>query len=68
MIYSVIPVERFIKEAKRLYKKYSSLRTELAELNETLARNPETGTPLGNNAYKRSKISIIHLPFPKHFI
>jgi mRNA-degrading endonuclease RelE of RelBE toxin-antitoxin system len=52
MSYSVIPIERFKKEAKRLIKKYPSLKSELTELNETLARNPETGTSLGNNTYK----------------
>lgn len=52
MSYSVIPIERFKREAKRLIKKYPSLRSELLELNKTLTKNPETGTPLGNNAYK----------------
>jgi len=52
MSYSVIPIDRFKKEAKRLAKKYPSLKNELSELNKTLTRNPETGTPLGNNAYK----------------
>ena len=52
MSYNVIPIERFKKEAKRLAKKYASLKSELAELNNELTRNPEIGTPLGNNAYK----------------
>ena len=52
MDYSVIPIERFKKEAKRLAKKYPSLKSELSELSETLKRNPRTGIPLGNNVFK----------------
>ena len=52
MSYSVIPIERFKKEAKRLIKKYPSLKSELIELNETLSGNPEIGTSLGNNTFK----------------
>ena len=52
MNYSVIPIERFKKEAKRLIKKYPSLKSELTELNETLSGNPEIGTSLGNNTFK----------------
>ena len=52
MTFNVIPTDRFKKEAKRLIKKYPSLKDELSELNEILEKNPETGTTLGNNAYK----------------
>jgi mRNA-degrading endonuclease RelE of RelBE toxin-antitoxin system len=52
MNFNVIPTDRFKKEAKRLVKKYPSLKDELSELNEILEENPETGTSLGNNAYK----------------
>ena len=52
MSYSVIPVEKFKKEAKRLIKKYASLKKELIELAELLKFNPTAGTSLGNNAYK----------------
>ena len=52
MNYNVIPTNKFIKEAKRLIRKYPSLKSELAELDKTLAENPTTGTPLGNDAYK----------------
>ena len=52
MSYSVIPIDKFKKEAKRLVKKYSSLKNELAELNTLLLSNPTIGTSLGNNAYK----------------
>ena len=52
MSYSVIPIAKFKKEAKRLVKKYPSLKNELTELNLSLLSNPTLGTPLGNNAYK----------------
>lgn len=52
MSFSIVPTERFKKEAKRLSKKFPSLKAELAELNETLTNRPDIGTPLGNNSYK----------------
>ncbi len=52
MSFSVIPSDKFKKEAKRLSKKYPSLKEELTELNDTLSSAPETGTPLGNDTYK----------------
>ena len=52
MSYNVIPIDRFKKEAKRLVKKYPSLRAELTELSTLLAENPTLGTSLGNNIYK----------------
>jgi len=52
MSYSIIPVDKFKKEAKRLIKKYPSLITELAELNRQLSKDPTSGTSLGNDAYK----------------
>lgn len=42
----------FDKQAKRLVKKYPSLKNDLAELFEALANNPDQGTALGNNFYK----------------
>ena len=52
MSYKIIPTIKFKKEAKRLIKKYASLKTELSELNDALEENPELGTPLGFNAFK----------------
>ena len=52
MSFSIIPTDQFKKAAKRLVKKFPSLKEELAELNETLQETPEIGTPLGNNSYK----------------
>lgn len=52
MSYKVIPVDKFKKEAKRLIKKYPSLKSELVELASALSENPTLVTPLGNEAYK----------------
>ena len=52
MSYSVLTILPFDKQLKRLAKKYPSLKTEFAELIESLEQQPEQGTPLGNNCYK----------------
>lgn len=52
MSYSIIPVDKFKKEAKRLIKKYPSLKDELIELSNQLEQNPIIGTALGNNTFK----------------
>ena len=52
MSYNVIPSEKFKKEAKRLIKKFPSLKQELTNLGKLLSVNPESGTPLGNSVYK----------------
>lgn len=52
MSYSIIAVPTFRKELKRLTKKYHSLKSDLAELFETLEQNPIQGISLGKNCYK----------------
>jgi mRNA-degrading endonuclease RelE of RelBE toxin-antitoxin system len=52
MSYKIELTDNFKKEAKKLIKKYASLRAEIAELGKELAENPTTGTPLGNDVYK----------------
>ena len=52
MSYKIELSENFKKEAKKLPKKYSSLKTDLASLFEELEQNPTIGTPLGNDIYK----------------
>src|ERR1700733_5285287 len=52
MSYSIELSQNFKKEAKKLIKKYASLKTELAHLFSELEENPTLGTPLGNNIYK----------------
>lgn len=48
----VITSNNFRKEAKRLIKKYPSLKKELAELERELLLNPKIGTPIGKECYK----------------
>ena len=52
MSYNIIPIEKFKREAKRLIRKYPSLKSELQELNSILSEDPHTGTPLGDDTYK----------------
>src|SRR5437879_2961708 len=52
MNYSVKTIEAFEKQAKRLIKKYPSLKSELLSLIQSLKKNPEQGTSLGNHCYK----------------
>lgn len=52
MKFKVELTDHFKKEAKRLLKKYPSLKNELIELFDILEENPELGTSLGNNIYK----------------
>ena len=52
MSYKIELTDNFKNEAKKLIKKYASLRTEIIELGKELAENPTYGTPLGNDVYK----------------
>lgn len=52
MSYKVVLSDNFKKEAKKLSKKYASLKTDLAKLFSLLAENPKMGTSVGNNVYK----------------
>ncbi|MEN8123413.1 MAG: type II toxin-antitoxin system RelE/ParE family toxin [Bacteroidota bacterium] len=52
MSYSVELTENFKKEAKKLSKKYPSLKNEIETLGSELTENPTTGTHLGSDVYK----------------
>jgi hypothetical protein len=52
MSFNLVTIEGFKREAKRLIKKFPSLRTEIEQLGTELLENPEMGTPLGNGFYK----------------
>lgn len=52
MSYKVDTIAPFRKEAKKLIKKYPSLKNELTRLGNRLSTDPITGTALGNNCYK----------------
>jgi mRNA-degrading endonuclease RelE of RelBE toxin-antitoxin system len=55
MSYKVELSANFKKEAKRLAKKYPSLKSELAKLFAELEENPTLGTSLGNDIYKNNR-------------
>lgn len=52
MSYNIIATPEFLKEAKKLGKKYRSLKEDLAVLIEELQQNPTSGTALADNCYK----------------
>jgi mRNA-degrading endonuclease RelE of RelBE toxin-antitoxin system len=49
MSYKIELSDNFKKEAKKLTKRYPSLKTELTNLFSELEENPTKGTPLGND-------------------
>jgi mRNA-degrading endonuclease RelE of RelBE toxin-antitoxin system len=51
-MFDVIPTPRFLRQVKKLKKKYRSLVSELIEFEELLSENPNQGTDLGNSTYK----------------
>ncbi|MCC5926960.1 MAG: type II toxin-antitoxin system RelE/ParE family toxin [Bacteroidetes bacterium] len=52
MSYNISSLPLFDKQAKRLPKKYPSLKKDLAGLIEKLTDEPEQGKALGNSFYK----------------
>jgi mRNA-degrading endonuclease RelE of RelBE toxin-antitoxin system len=52
MRFSVETIDHFKREAKRLIKKYPSLRSEIEDLGIELKENPFRGIPLRNGFYK----------------
>jgi mRNA-degrading endonuclease RelE of RelBE toxin-antitoxin system len=52
MNYKIELSANFKKEAKKLVKKFPSLKQELTTLFTQLQTNPTMGTPLGNDIYK----------------
>jgi hypothetical protein len=52
MNYNVKSIPVFEKQAKRLIKKYPSLKNELFALVKELKQNPQQGKPLGKNCFK----------------
>ena len=52
MIYKIIPENAFLREMKRLAKKYKSLKRDLEKLAEELHANPQAGVSLGGGVRK----------------
>lgn len=52
MKYKLATIDNFKRDAKRLIKKFPSLRLEIEELGKSLQENPFMGTALKNGFYK----------------
>ena len=52
MSYNVKTIDVFERQAKRLIKKYASLKNELALLINELKEDPQQGTELGHGCFK----------------
>lgn len=52
MSYNVLTIPPFDRQLKRLVKKFPSLKTEYAQLIESLEAGPVQGAALSNNCYK----------------
>jgi hypothetical protein len=52
MDFKVIPAGPFLKEYKKLLKRYPSLKEDVLLLAEQLVLNPESGQSLGSNLFK----------------
>jgi hypothetical protein len=55
MSFNVKSIDVFEKQAKRLIRKFPSLKFELLELVQKLKETPEMGVHIGNNCYKRQR-------------
>jgi mRNA-degrading endonuclease RelE of RelBE toxin-antitoxin system len=52
MSFKIVPTDHFIREAKRLARKYPSVKEDLKILQKQLLEDPFKGTHLGKNVYK----------------
>ncbi len=52
MNYNIKTISVFERQAKRLIKKYPSLKSEITELILSLKENPNQGVPLGRDCFK----------------
>lgn len=52
MIFNVKTISVFERQAKRLVKKFPSLKAEIQELIRTLKTEPNTGTFIGHSCFK----------------
>jgi len=52
MSFNIIPLSSFIRELKRLAKKYPSLKQDYTNLLDEIEANPKLGIQIGRNCYK----------------
>ena len=49
---TIVSLDTFSKDVKKLYKKYKNISNDLKKLQEDLIKNPKAGIELGHNCYK----------------
>ncbi len=49
---TIVSLDTFSKDVKKLHKKYKNISNDLKKLQETLQENPKVGIELGDNCYK----------------
>ncbi len=49
---NVVATEYFLRSVKKIFKKHRTILADIEKLDELLAKNPNYGTPLGNNLFK----------------
>ena len=49
---TIYTLSTFVKDVKRLHKKYKKLSNDLKQLNSLLQQNPNAGIALGSNLFK----------------
>jgi len=52
VIYNLITSPDFLKDLKRLSKKYPSISNDIAQLGDELKIHPDSGIPIGQSCYK----------------
>ncbi len=52
MNFKIVASHEFVKDLKRLAKRYRSIRNDVTVLADVLRENPTAGIPLGNDCYK----------------
>lgn len=49
---TIVSLDTFSKDVKKLYKKYKNISNDLKKVQEDLIKNPKAGIELGHNCYK----------------
>ena len=52
MKFKIVPSKEFLKDVKRLLKKYKTIKNDIDELSNLLQENPQAGIDLGRGLYK----------------
>jgi mRNA-degrading endonuclease RelE of RelBE toxin-antitoxin system len=52
MNFEIVATSFFVRELKRLAKRYPAIKNDMAELGKELSQTPTMGTPIGNDCFK----------------